>query len=82
VTLSRTSEITVEDLPVRVREHRGERTDVPSELPEDLMSMDELQRRYLVRVLAAVAGNKTRAARILAIDRRTLYRLAERLQVT
>jgi two-component system response regulator HydG len=82
VTLSRTPEITVDDLPVRLAEHRGDRTEVPSAAPEDLVSMDELQRRYLVQVLAAVAGNKTRAARILAIDRRTLYRLAERLQVT
>jgi len=82
VTLSRNPEISVEDLPVRVRGHEEDFTDFPSEVPEDLVSMEELQRRYLVRVLEAVAGNKTRAARILAIDRRTLYRLAERLHVT
>jgi two-component system response regulator HydG len=82
VTLSRAPELTVEDLPARVCEHQGERTDFIGEVPEDLLSMEELQRRHLVRVLAAVAGNKTRAARILEIDRRTLYRLAERLQVS
>jgi len=82
VTLSRAQEIKVDDLPARVREDQSGRTDFLPENPEDLMSMEELQRRHLVRVLAAVDGNKTRAARILAIDRRTLYRLASRLQVS
>jgi two-component system response regulator HydG len=81
VTLSRAHEITVDDLPARVRQHQRCGTDPLPESPEDLVSMDELQRRHLVRVLTAVDGNKTRAARILAIDRRTLYRLATRLQV-
>jgi DNA-binding NtrC family response regulator len=81
VTLSRAPEMTVDDLPARVREHQSDRTDYFPESPEDLLPMEELQRRHLVRVLAAVDGNKARAARILAIDRRTLYRLASRLQV-
>ena len=81
VTLSRAPEMTVDDLPARVREHQSVRTDHLPESPEDLMTMEELQRRHLVRVLLSVDGNKARAARILAIDRRTLYRLASRLQV-
>jgi DNA-binding NtrC family response regulator len=44
----------------------------------DLISLDELERRYLIHVLEAVGGNRTRAAEILRIDRRTLYRMAER----
>jgi len=36
-------------------------------------------RRYLAHVLAGVGGNRTRAADIMGIDRRTLYRMAERL---
>ena len=39
---------------------------------------DEIDRRYLVHVLEAAGGSRTRAAEILAIDRRTLYRMAER----
>ena len=31
-------------------------------------------RRYVARVLEATAGNKTLAARILGVDRKTLYR--------
>ena len=41
-------------------------------------SLDELTRRHLVRVLAATGGNKKRAAEILGVDRRTLYRMLER----
>jgi DNA-binding NtrC family response regulator len=44
----------------------------------DLPSLDELERRYLAHVLEAVGGNRTRAAEVLGIDRRTLYRMAER----
>ncbi len=42
---------------------------------EDLIPLDELQRRYALRVLARVGGNKKRAAEILGIARTTLYQL-------
>jgi len=47
----------------------------------DLPTLDELEKRYLVHVLEAVGGNRSRAAEALGIDRRTLYRMAERLGV-
>ena len=40
--------------------------------------MEEVERRYVLRVLDAVRGNKTLAARILGFDRKTLYRKLER----
>jgi two-component system response regulator HydG len=40
--------------------------------------MDELERRYILRVLSPVGGNKSRAAQVLGFDRRTLYRKLER----
>jgi DNA-binding NtrC family response regulator len=43
-----------------------------------LITVDELERRYIERVLAVTAGNKSRAAQILGFDRRTLYRKIER----
>jgi DNA-binding NtrC family response regulator len=51
--------------------------------PEDqwfggLPPLEEVERRYLVHVLRAVEGNRTRAADVMGIDRRTLYRMAER----
>src|ERR1043165_1664868 len=48
---------------------------------QDLPTLDELERRYLIHVLEAVGGNRSRAAEALGIDRRTLYRMAERLGV-
>ena len=42
---------------------------------EDLIPLDELQRRHALRVLARVGGNKKRAAEILGIARTTLYQL-------
>jgi DNA-binding NtrC family response regulator len=53
----------------------------PAALPEgvgDLVSAAELERRYVSHVLTMVKGNKSRAARILGFDRRTLYRKLER----
>jgi DNA-binding NtrC family response regulator len=47
----------------------------------DLPTLEQLERRYLQHVLAAADGNRTRAAEILGIDRRTLYRMAERLGI-
>jgi DNA-binding NtrC family response regulator len=47
----------------------------------DLPTLDELERRYLLHVLSAVGGNRSRAAEALGIDRRTLYRMAERFGI-
>ena len=40
--------------------------------------MHEVERRYILRVLDAVSGNKKLAAQILGFDRKTLYRKLER----
>lgn len=53
----------------------------PVDLPESvdtLVSAAELERRYVAHVLDMVKGNKSKAARILGFDRRTLYRKLER----
>jgi DNA-binding NtrC family response regulator len=47
----------------------------------NLTTLDDLERRYLLHVLEAANGNRTRAAEILGIDRRTLYRMAERFGI-
>ncbi len=44
------------------------------------VSLAELEERYIERVMAHTGGNKVRAARMLGIDRKTLYRRAERKQ--
>jgi DNA-binding NtrC family response regulator len=47
-------------------------------LPAPHMTLDEVKRWYVERVLSEVAGNKLRAAETLGIDRRTLYRILDR----
>ena len=54
---------------------------IPAGLFEDLPSLEEVERRYLEHVLRAVGRNRTRAADVLGIDRRTLYRMAERFGI-
>jgi len=48
----------------------------PTNQSEDLalLSLAELEAQHINRVLTAVAGNRRRAAEILGIGRRTLYR--------
>ena len=80
VTLTRFDSITLEDLPDRVREHESANLVVDSDDPDHLPTLDQLERRYVARVLKAVAGNKAQAARVLGVDRRTLYRKLERYE--
>ncbi len=78
VTLARFEQIVVDDLPEKVRDHRASHVLVTSDDPSELVPMEEVERRYILRVLEAVSGNKTAAARILGIERKTLYRKLER----
>lgn len=42
--------------------------------PNELATLDEVESRYIARVLAATRGNISKAAKILGVDRKTLYR--------
>ena len=48
---------------------------------EFLLTLEEVERRHLLRVLKEMKGNKVKTAKILGIDRRTLYRMAERFGI-
>ena len=50
----------------------------PSNPAEDWPTLAVLERRYIDLVLARTGGNKTRAAKVLGIDRRTLNRMFAR----
>ncbi len=71
-------ELGLETLPASVQDFRSGRVVVAADRAEELVTLDELEHRYLGRVLALLGGNKTRAAEVLGIDRRTLYRMLER----
>ncbi len=49
------------------------------ELSSDLPPLNELERRYVARVLAFTGGNMSKAAKILGVDRKTLYRMRSTL---
>jgi DNA-binding NtrC family response regulator len=78
VALTRFDQITVEDLAERVRNYQSSHVVVASDDPSELIPMQEVERRYIQRVLKSVGNNKTQAARVLGFDRRTLYRKLER----
>ncbi|MCB2156339.1 sigma-54 dependent transcriptional regulator [bacterium] len=69
--------IQADDLPSSISREREPVTDgltVPLGLP-----LEEVETRYLKRTLASVDGNRTRAAEILGISRRTLQRRIKEL---
>ncbi len=77
VALCRLNEITIDDLPPKLVEHGAGKLVISAASPLELVTVDEMTRRYVRQVMAAVGGNKTHAARVLGIDRRSLYRRLE-----
>jgi two-component system response regulator AtoC len=78
VALAQYDHVGIDDLPEKVREFKSSRITIESSDPSELLPMEEVERRYILRVLEAVGGNKTLAAQVLGFDRRTLYRKLER----
>ncbi|MBP1636415.1 MAG: Response regulator containing CheY-like receiver, AAA-type ATPase, and DNA-binding domain [Acidobacteria bacterium] len=78
VLFSRGSVVDVPDLPPPLQ---AARPDIGEQLFEGLPALEEIERRYLLHVLERVGGNRTRAAEVMGIDRRTLYRMAERFGI-
>jgi DNA-binding NtrC family response regulator len=67
--------IRADDLPNHVREKKP--ADFLQVALARRMSLAELEREYIERVLDDEGGNKTRAAQRLGLDRKTLYRKLE-----
>jgi DNA-binding NtrC family response regulator len=77
VALAEEALVQPEDLPQAIRERRMTAEDDLSAAVARGLTLDELEREYIKRVLAAESGNKTRAAQRLGLDRKTLYRKLE-----
>jgi two-component system response regulator HydG len=82
VTLTEHDKIVVEDLPDRVRDYRQAELIFESSDGSELPPMDEIEKRYIERVLREVGGNKAQAARILGYDRKRLYRKLKRYDIS
>jgi len=77
--LARGRVIDEEHLPERVRGGGAEPSAIPAlaapRSREEVVPLDSLKRRYARQVLELCGGNKSEAARLLGIDRGTLYEL-------
>jgi DNA-binding NtrC family response regulator len=74
VILARNNTLTLADLPPKLADQEISAPKILSEAVDKRMSLDQLEHDYVRAVVAAVNGNKTEAANILQIDRKTLYR--------
>ncbi len=79
VALTAHEELLVDDLPERIRNYKRSHVVVASNDPSELVPLADLEARYIARVLEEVGHNKTLAARVLGIERKTLYRKLEKL---
>jgi DNA-binding NtrC family response regulator len=64
--------IDVRDLPERIRARAAE---AKNENPDELLTLAEVERRHVLKILEQVGGNKVQAAKILGINRATVYRI-------
>jgi DNA-binding NtrC family response regulator len=77
VAICNGKEITSADLPAKIQNYTPQRLELDTAVPSEMITLDEMERRYVRQVLHSVQGNKTHAARVLGIDRRSLYRRLE-----
>jgi DNA-binding NtrC family response regulator len=76
VLLGKGTLVGLEDLPAHLVA-RGESAIVLAQAFDHRLTLHDLEREYIGKVLANTNGNKTEAARILGVDRTTLYRKLE-----
>jgi two-component system, NtrC family, response regulator AtoC len=86
VALSYQSVLTPDDLPPAVRDHAAAKS-FQSDFPNgqflfpDTPTLEEVKKRYVLHVLGQTEGNISRSAKILNIDRRSLYRMLARYKI-
>ena len=74
VAMTQYDRVIVDDLPARVQQFTRNEFVFGSEDPSNLVSLAELEQRYIAKVLQMLGNNRTQAARLLGLDRKTLYR--------
>jgi two-component system, NtrC family, response regulator AtoC len=77
VALAQHDHVLPDDLPEKIRAYRRSHVLVASDDPAELVPLEEVERRYILRVMEAVGGNKSQAAQVLGLGRKTLYRKLE-----
>jgi transcriptional regulator with PAS, ATPase and Fis domain len=74
--MARGATLLPDDLPERLRSG-GHATSVLSQARENQMTLRQLEQTYVAEILRRAGGNKSRAAEMLGLDRKTLYRKLE-----
>jgi len=74
VVLARYDMIAPDDLPEHLRTQTRDAALVVGTDAATFVPLEEVERRYILQVLTALGGNKSVAAQVLGVDRRTLYR--------
>ncbi len=77
VTLTQNETIRPDDLPSSMLQEIRE--NVLDKGLREKYSIDQLEKEYIRKILIEVGGNKSKAAEILGLDRKTLYRKLEEL---
>lgn len=78
LAMSKSGIVLPSDLPIDLHAQETKTAVRGSGLVDDRPTLAELEQRYINLVLQQEGGNKKRAAEVLGIDRRTLYRTLER----
>lgn len=74
VALAQYDKLTVENLPEKIRHYRASHIVIAGTDPSELVPLEEVEKRYILKVLEAVGGNRSQTAQVLGLDRKTLYR--------
>ena len=74
VVLTQHENINLDVLPTRISEFSPSQLVIDEGDNQPLDSLELIQQRYIRYVLQRTGGNKTEAAKILGLDRKTLYR--------
>jgi len=76
VVLSASEEIAPKDLPENLRRQGSRIAKIHLDIPDEGISLEEVERELLVRALEKTGGNQSKAARFLNVTRKTLiYRM-------
>ena len=78
--LSQSELITLEELPDKIVNYRSSQLVIGDHDNQPLAPLDVIELQYIQYVLRQAGGNKTEAAKILGLDRKTLYRKLKEIE--
>src|SRR6185295_4488530 len=70
VALTRFEDIRVEDLPEKIRAYQPSHVVVATDDPSEVVPLEEVERRYILRALEVLGQNRSLAAQKLGMDRK------------